>query len=87
MNGCGCGSIKLHLWILLLEILSFHVLAYTSFLRSLKNVNSILSLGAIQMQVLSWICPVGYCLPIPGGGVSSGNDSSSNGGVVMVMVG
>lgn len=52
------------------------VLEYTSFL---QHLNSMLGLQAIQMQILSWICPVSYCLPIPGGGASGGNNGGGEG--------
>lgn len=41
------------------------------------------------MQVLSWVCPVGYYLPIPGGDVSGGDYGGGNcggGDLVMVIV-
>lgn len=91
MYGCGCGSIKLYLWILTLAFfIVFMYLECISFLQPLKNVNTILNLWAIQMHVLSWVCPVGYYLPIPGGGVSGGDygggNCGSGGDLVMVVV-
>lgn len=55
--------------------MSWNILLF--FYITFKNVKSMLSWRAIQMQVLSWVCPMSYCLPIPVSGVSGGNNGGS----------